>query len=781
MTTFVQREERMPARGWRIAVMAIGMACVSLCSASDLAAQPPAGPTLTLQVNDAALRPGETLVTGVTVNNPGGGPLADFYFVIVLPDGSTAVSAGPGIGARFGRLGDLRSLAPVASSISLGSPFVYPANPFFSYTFTGNEPVGTYRIYFAAVRTGAFADGAIGAGEVLAVAMQDVTFGVSPVSVDTGRRVTAIILPTGGEVQTATVNGTLLTLTLPAGAVNVATSISIAPLVAFEGSPSGPLVAGISAEPSGLVFDPPATLTITMPTGFRTPAFGLHGFVAEATGGHVERLPASLAGNVATIRVPHFSIAGITLNADWLSECATIRSPAMTTACQQLRPLFDAEFARIGPDGLIGAAFKAAVLPIFQTWAQNGILPRLIAAQTPGVPDPYTVASDALQEWVAWAWLYGDVFTSLVDGANQTLGFPLGALIDQVQAQARLTFTAGMNGINIKCLADKSNVSTHVGHVTLLHANWFLQFSGGSVVFPFTEVNVEYCADLRIDAAPPPAVTVGQVTLVPVDVRVRFIDGVELPGRQAAVTITANPGLVTPAGGIVSLPLATSVTLTPSATNGTLTVSAALVEPIFQQLPARSRVFPFGEANSQRVTVVSRAIAFTGSARAGSASAPISKTGTDQLVANLDVASPGPASADATTRATAQIIANATQLQMTGNVTVSGNGDPGHGATADANGALTSVLTLDLAGPVTCQFDLATQHTESRGPATTFGIRVERDGALFFESGVTGVTTQPCGAGRYVITATAEGAIATSSSFTTEVSRTFTLRIGVTP
>ena len=49
--------------------------------------------SLGLTVNDPAISPGDTLVAGITVNNPAGGPLADVFFVILLPDGATVHNA----------------------------------------------------------------------------------------------------------------------------------------------------------------------------------------------------------------------------------------------------------------------------------------------------------------------------------------------------------------------------------------------------------------------------------------------------------------------------------------------------------------------------------------------------------------------------------------------------------------------------------------------------------------------------------------------------------------
>lgn len=157
--------------------------------------------TLGITVNRQTIVPGDTLVAGITVNNPGGGPLADFYFLILLPDGSTIVSAGPGVGARFGTLGNLRSLVPVVRGITLAGAFPYQANPFFSYVFSGIEPEGTYRFYFAAMRTGALDNGAIDPGELLAVQTETFVFTAVPGNPTVTIDQTAVLLPQIGATR----------------------------------------------------------------------------------------------------------------------------------------------------------------------------------------------------------------------------------------------------------------------------------------------------------------------------------------------------------------------------------------------------------------------------------------------------------------------------------------------------------------------------------------------------------------------------------------------------
>ena len=562
--------------------------------------------TLGLTVNTQTITPGDTLVAGVTVYNPGNGPLADFYFLIVLPDGATVVSAGPGVGARVGTIGNLRSFVPVARGISLASTFPYASDAFFSYTFSGIEPLGTYRIYFAAVRTGALNDGAIDPGDLLAVATRDITAANSPVLVDTVRTVTRSITPSGGVVQTTSANGTLLTLTLPAGAVRVTTPISLAPLVAFQGRPA-PVVAGISAGPSGLRLSPPATLTITLPPGFQSSGFGLRGVVADDRGQHLKFLPVNRVGNVVTMAVSHFSVAEIEVLLDFDDVACTPEevfpfSPEQAAACAAIDPLADAEAVRLARDGgPISQAFKDALVPIFNTWLTSGLLPRLLDAQTP-IPDvPFEKQDQVSHEWFSFSTMYRPLF-GLADRANQAGGRPLGATVDLAQERLRLALIATMNAANIRCLARKQDVDLFLIGVHFLGFKWDIQFAEPPATAPF---ELAFCVDTRIDAAPPPVLTPGQAALFPVDVRLRFTDGVELPGRLAAVSVSATNGTVTPAGGVVTLPVATNLTLLPTAPGSTVTITAAPIAragEATEVLPTRTRTFQAGQTTNLVVT-----------------------------------------------------------------------------------------------------------------------------------------------------------------------------------
>jgi hypothetical protein len=570
--------------------------------ADGLRAQP--GPlNLELTLNRTSIVPGQRLVAGISVNNPGGGPAADFVFAVVLPGGVTVASVGPGIGVRFGRFSDLRTIVPVARNVSLAGPFQYADPGFFAYDFAGAEPFGTYRFIFAAVTAGALNDGALGAGELLAVRMTDVTLSASGVVVDPLRTATVMVTPAGGTVQTTAADGTVLALTVPPNSVKTPTAISITPLVAFDNAPTGRLVAGIRAEPSGLYFDPPLTLTITLPPGFQPPAFGVSGLLADDNGQNAQPVSATLAGNVVTLQVPHFSLAAVTFLDGWLFECTPALSAQHAAACQQLQPLYAAELARIAAaGGGIGTAFKDSVLPILQTWMQGSILPRLADAQLPGAPDPQVKPEGALEELSVWLWVYRPVFGEVSDRGNAGGGLPLGALIDQAQSEARLTFIAGMNANNIKCLADKPQVSRYVSNILYLLVSWSF-----GVPFGAERPAMNYCVDLHIDAAAPPVLTPGQPSLMPVDVRVRFTDDTELPGVDVSLAITATDATVAPAGGVVTTPLENNVTVTPVGTTSTVTITGTFVDtPPFAEfiaLPARTRTFQAGQGGTTDLAV----------------------------------------------------------------------------------------------------------------------------------------------------------------------------------
>ena len=127
-----------------------------------------APPTTRVTLNGTQFRTGQTLTVGIEAHNPAGNPALRLYVGIVLPDGDTvAVLSSQGALLGTGRLS-------VPSSLPLGesapASFTLAAPTFFRFTFppTGVLP-GTYVIFAALARDGAFTDNQIGPGDVVAI------------------------------------------------------------------------------------------------------------------------------------------------------------------------------------------------------------------------------------------------------------------------------------------------------------------------------------------------------------------------------------------------------------------------------------------------------------------------------------------------------------------------------------------------------------------------------------------------------------------------------------
>ena len=186
-------------------------------------------------------------------------------------------------------------------------------------------------------------------------------------------------------------------------------------------------------------------------------------------------------------------------------------------------------------------------------------------------------------EWLAWVDVYNDLF-SITDRSNGASGQPLGTEIDNAQALFFLALSATIDGQNVECLANKANVGSVVATVSRLGAFWGGQFDVPPPL-PFTPT---YCVSIVIKAAPVPVLTPGTPASLPLDIRLRFTDGNELPGIPLAVTITATSATVSPAGGILPTPIVTAVSVTATSGVSTITIGAVVVpgsNPGLEDLP----------------------------------------------------------------------------------------------------------------------------------------------------------------------------------------------------
>jgi hypothetical protein len=302
------------ATPFRALVLVAGLALSSTVSAQSLQAA--------VDAAQPQYQPGETLRVAVSLTSPGVPAVADVFVVLQLPGSSQVVSLGLGTAPVFGTLAALQSLVPAARGVNLAGAFSVGVDPFFQYAFTGGEPLGQYVLHMAVVRTGALADGQIGAGEMLAYATDGFTLERPLVEVlQPAARSEAVIAPQGGQVQTTAADGTGITLTLPPGALVGESPIAITPVTAITNLPvSGTLLAAVRLEPDGLQLAQPATLTLTLPAGAATS--GMVGFLYSGNGQNFSVLPVTLNGNTATLQVSHFSTAGLATGteADFIAQ-----------------------------------------------------------------------------------------------------------------------------------------------------------------------------------------------------------------------------------------------------------------------------------------------------------------------------------------------------------------------------------------------------------------------------------------------------------------------------
>ena len=124
---------------------------------------------------------------------------------------------------------------------------------------------------------------------------------------DTRRATHATIGPAGGTLRTRAADGTVLTLTVPAGALATATALTISP-ARVRGLPfTGEFSVAAHFAPEGLRFARPARLTMRLK---RKPKRRLVGFDAAGNGTGLGFARARVSGRTITKDVEHFSVDG---------------------------------------------------------------------------------------------------------------------------------------------------------------------------------------------------------------------------------------------------------------------------------------------------------------------------------------------------------------------------------------------------------------------------------------------------------------------------------------
>lgn len=127
-------------------------------------------------------------------------------------------------------------------------------------------------------------------------------------TLDSERAVTGTIGFDGGSISATAADGTVFTLTVPADSVRQRTSITLTPVSKLEGLPFGNGTdVTVDLQPSGLVFDVPATLRIEPATPIPAGEQILYGYSEDRL---VLAEPVLKADGIAIV-VPHFSGYGV--------------------------------------------------------------------------------------------------------------------------------------------------------------------------------------------------------------------------------------------------------------------------------------------------------------------------------------------------------------------------------------------------------------------------------------------------------------------------------------
>ena len=369
--------------GWRRRVLTgITVGVAGLCAGSGAAhAQAPTPPGLVLLTNQAAFGPGTALAVTLGLQHSGAPVTVDLYFGVILPDGDEVMAfEGLGLAARPGRLSALASLRPLLPSLTIASGTHLVVPDFFRYTWQGTEPQGLYRLFFAATRPGALGDGRLDSGDLLAYESVGLLhLPAATLTTDPGHAGSAVVGAAGGTVTTTAADGTLYTLTVPAGALLTATPITLTPLTALGGWPVPvTLVAGVQGAPSGLTFARPATLAIELPGPLAGDVLGLP---LPDSGAGFDLVPVARHGSRLQVSVAHFSVVAIPRS-----------TPALLALLAGTGP-----FAHVTHLAQIAArsnqpADVQAVLDAMTAWYDGAIDPALLMAVNPAATDAERLA-----------------------------------------------------------------------------------------------------------------------------------------------------------------------------------------------------------------------------------------------------------------------------------------------------------------------------------------------------------------------------------------------------
>lgn len=523
--------------------------------------------TLHLTTNQAILGPGSTLEATVGVTYTGAPQAVDLLFGAILPDGDSVVAFGLGMASASARVSRLSTIPVFYGGLTLAAGVHAMVPDLLRYTFNGSEPLGTYRLFFAATTPGAFKDDRIDPGDVVAVQFADIV--VRPpatVTVDPSHAGSGSVGPAGGSVTATGADGTVFTLDVPRGALAQPTTITLTPVTSLTGAP-GALqhVRAVRATPEGLSFAVPATLTVQ--PGAPALATGWVGISTTSAGAGLDLVPAGRADDRVVVGlVEHFSILGVTIPAD-LQQI-----PDSPTQASYLARLDVAQ--RAGD-----VAAEAAIL---REWRRVLVEPLLVAGQT----DPGALFQ-GLREYATWNVSrvfvhYDDSVlraeataseTLLADALRATLARALGACL------ASPSVPGGEDVLRLQHLAWHTFQFMKLEHVVPyllaapipIHAD--LHDLDLASVLPLLCVKAEI-----VSTTFPGTIQQGVSTPMTVQAGLRFTNGQITPTPPLQIAIDATGATPAQRTGLTNGAGTYATTFTPTSGSLTFDITAALVD-----------------------------------------------------------------------------------------------------------------------------------------------------------------------------------------------------------
>jgi hypothetical protein len=268
--------------------------------------------------------------------------------------------------------------------------------------------------------------------------------GSDHVRVDSPRSASQELGPDGGELTVTGADGTIYTLTIPAGALAARTAIGMAPILSVDNLPPGAtLSAGVEFSPDGLQLANLATLSMQLAAGTDTHDLVGYGWHGDA----VPRLAlASTTGSTVTMPVAHFSF----------DAAGTAPDPSLepVTSCasaDDLSTALESEAHNLAHGGSLDS-FREQAIDTLQSCFHDFLAPAMDATPpSPPSPESEDAIASAYDLWLAGITFVG---ARLGDAA-----FTLTPEVADAHAQAIFFLVAWFQAQNDQCLTDQNDTN----------------------------------------------------------------------------------------------------------------------------------------------------------------------------------------------------------------------------------------------------------------------------------------------------------------------------------